>query len=208
MPEHSQSHVPQPPHLSRIQLRLADARLPEREEDTHAAVALILAGEAADLSLCLIRRAEHEADRWSGHVALPGGRLDPIDRNSKDAAIRETREEVGLSLDHAPYLGWLGAQRINRNGIPGDRKLAPHVFHLSEELEPLTPNYEVAEAFWVPLRHLLDPRNVGYRPTPRDGGMFDSPAVIYQGHPIWGLTYRILTIFFERMELRIARPEP
>jgi 8-oxo-dGTP pyrophosphatase MutT (NUDIX family) len=206
MPE--RSHVPHPPHLSRIQLGLAGARLPEQEEDTHAAVALVLAGQAADLSLCLIRRAEHEADRWSGHVALPGGRVDPVDRNSKDAAIRETREEVGLSLDHSPYLGWLGALRINRNGIPGDRKLAPHVFHLGEELAPLTPNYEVAEAFWVPLRHLLDPRNVGYRPTPRDGGMFDSPAVIYQGHPIWGLTYRILTIFFERMELRIARPDP
>ena len=58
------------------------------------------------------------------------------------------------------------------------------------------------------LGHLLDPRNAGYRPTPRDGAIYDSPAVLYRGHPIWGLTYRVLTVFFERLQLQIARPAP
>ena len=208
MSEHSHSHAPRPPHLSQIQLRLAHARLPDGEEDTHAAVALVLAGHAADLRLCLIRRAEHEADRWSGHVALPGGRVDPVDRNSKDAAIRETREEVGLWLDRSAYLGPLGAQPIYRDGKPGELSLSSHVFHLGDELAPFTPNEEVAEAFWVPLRHLLDPRNAGYRPNTRDGVTYDNPAVLYQGRHIWGLTYRVLTLFFERIELQIARPMP
>lgn len=208
MRTHPHPRAPNPPDLSHIQFSLAGTRLPDREENAHAAVALVLAGEAAELSLCLILRAEHESDRWSGHVALPGGRVDPIDLNSREAAIRETREEVGLRLERSPYLGSLGAQRINRNGIPGDRSLAPHVFHLGDALEPFTPNYEVAEAFWVPLRHLLDPHNAGYRPTSRDGVTYDSPAVLYQGHHIWGLTYRVLTVFFERMQLQIARPEP
>jgi 8-oxo-dGTP pyrophosphatase MutT (NUDIX family) len=198
--------APIPPDLSYIRRSLAGTRFPGREENAHAAVALVLAGEAADLCVCLIRRAEHGPDRWSGHVALPGGRVDPIDLGSREAAIRETREEVGLRLERSPYLGSLGVQRINRNGMPGDRTLCPHVFYLGEVLEPFTPNYEVAEAFWVPLRHLLDPRNAGYRPTPRDGATYDSPAVLYQGHPIWGLTYRVLTVFFERMQLQIARP--
>ena len=196
--------LPLPPDLGYIRRSLAVAPLPEREGDTHAAVALVLAGEAADLCLCLIRRAEHESDRWSGHVALPGGRVDPIDLGPREAAIRETREEVGLRLERSAYLGSLGAQRINR--IPGDRTLSPHVFHLGQALEQFTPNYEVAEAFWVPLRHLLDPRNAVYRPTSRDGVTYDSPAVLYQGHHIWGLTYRVLTVFFERMQLQIARP--
>jgi len=33
------------------------------------------------------------------------------------------------------------------------------------------------------------------------------PAVLFQGHYIWGLTYRLLTMFFERMQLRIAQPD-
>ena len=30
---------------------------------------------------------------------------------------------------------------------------------------------------------------------------------VKQGHYIWGLTYRVLTMFFEQMQLRIARPD-
>jgi 8-oxo-dGTP pyrophosphatase MutT (NUDIX family) len=169
-------------------------------------VALVLAGEAADLSVCLIRRAERESDRWSGHVALPGGRVDPVDSSPREAAIRETREEIGMRLERSSYLGSLGAQPISRNGKPGDISLSSYVFYAGEVLEQFTPNDEVAEAFWVPLRHLLDPRNAGFTPTSRDGVAYDSPAVIYEGHHIWGLTYRVLTAFFDRMELRIARP--
>jgi 8-oxo-dGTP pyrophosphatase MutT (NUDIX family) len=141
-------------------------------------------------------------------MALPGGRVNAIDLSPREAAIRETREEVGLGLERSPCLGSLGAQHIHRNGRPSDMLLSSYVFHLGEALEQFTPNDEVAEAFWVPLKHLLDPRNAGYRPTSRDGVTYDSPAVLYQGHHIWGLTYRILTVFFERMQLRIARPVP
>jgi 8-oxo-dGTP pyrophosphatase MutT (NUDIX family) len=197
---------PIPPDLSHIRTRLAGTLLPDEELDAHAAVALVLAGEAADLSVCLIRRAEHESDRWSGHVALPGGRVDPVDLGPLEAAIRETREEVGLRLERVHCLGSLGAQPINRNGRPSELSLSPYVFYLGDTLEQFTPNYEVAEAFWVPLRHLLDPRNAGHRPTPRDGLTYHSPAVLYQGHPIWGLTYRVLGAFFECIQLQIARP--
>ncbi len=84
--------------------------------------------------------------------------------------------------------------------------LASFVFHLGETLEPLTPSDEVAEAFWVPLGHLLDPRNAAHRPTLRDGVTIEQPAVLYGDRYIWGLTYRVLTRFFERTQLRIARP--
>jgi 8-oxo-dGTP pyrophosphatase MutT (NUDIX family) len=200
--------APIPPDLSYIRRSLTGTWLTDREGNTQAAVALVLAGEAADLSVCLIRRAEHELDSWSGHMALPGGRVNAIDLSPREAAIRETREEVGLGLERSPCLGSLGAQHIHRNGRPSDMLLSSYVFHLGEALEQFTPNDEVAEAFWVPLKHLLDPRNAGYRSTSRDGVTYDSPAVLYQGHHIWGLTYRILTVFFERMQLRIARPVP
>ena len=198
------------PDLGHIRRSLEEAGHPEQKVKPHAAVALVLAGAATDLSLCLIRRAEHELDRWSGHVALPGGRVDPNDPSTREAAIRETREEVGLLLERAPYLGTLGEMPINnRRGEPSELSLSAHVFHLGDALQPFAPDYaEVAEAFWVPLHHLLDARNAAYRPTSRDGVSYDSPSVLYQGHHIWGLTYRILTLFFERMQRQIARPAP
>jgi 8-oxo-dGTP pyrophosphatase MutT (NUDIX family) len=196
------------PDLERIRRALSGTQLPDRQpEGKQAAVALVLAGHAADLHVCLILRAEHAPDRWSGHMALPGGRVDAGDASARAGAIRETREEVGLWLDRVPYLGSLESLPVTAGGKPTGISLDSFVFHLGDMLEPFTPSDEVAEAFWVPLRHLLDPRNAGSRPTVRDGLTQSRPAVLFQGHYIWGLTYRVLTMFFERMQLRIAQPD-
>lgn len=205
---HPHRAAPMSPGLERIRLALAGTELPDpKPAGKQAAVALVLAGEAADLHLCLIRRAEHEPDRWSGHMALPGGRVEANDPSIRAAAIRETREEVGLRLDRAPYLGALETMPVSAAGQRTGMSLSSFVFHFGGMLERFTLSDEVAEAFWVPLRHLLDPRNATRRPTLRDGVPLDRPAVEYQGHYIWGLTYRVLTVFFEQMQLRIARPD-
>lgn len=205
---HPRRAAPMSPDLERIRRALAGPELPDRTPaGKQAAVALVLAGETADLHVCLIRRAEHEPDRWSGHMALPGGRVDVRDPSIRAAAIRETREEVGLRLDRVPYLGTLDTMPVSAAGQPTGMSLSSFVFHLGDMLERFTLSEEVAEAFWVPLRYMLDPSNAARRPTLRDGVPLDRPAVVYQGHYIWGLTYRVLTMFFEQMQLRIARPD-
>jgi 8-oxo-dGTP pyrophosphatase MutT (NUDIX family) len=51
-----------------------------------------------DPEALFIKRAARAGDRWTSHVALPGGRRDPEDEDDKAAAIRETSEEVGLDV--------------------------------------------------------------------------------------------------------------
>lgn len=45
-----------------------------------------------------IKRASRAGDRWTGHVALPGGKRDPEDEDDCAAAIREAWEEIGWDL--------------------------------------------------------------------------------------------------------------
>lgn len=54
-----------------------------------------------------IKRAARIGDRWTSHVALPGGKRDPEDENDKAAAVRETLEEIGLDVTspNALYIG-------------------------------------------------------------------------------------------------------
>lgn len=63
--------------------------------------------QRGDPEVLFIKRASRVGDRWTGHVALPGGKRDPEDVEDKATAIRETREEIGLDLDkeEAIYVG-------------------------------------------------------------------------------------------------------
>ena len=51
-----------------------------------------------DPEVLFIKRAARKGDRWTSHVALPGGRRDPEDADDQAAAVRETIEEVGIDL--------------------------------------------------------------------------------------------------------------
>lgn len=69
--------------------------------------------EHGDPEALFIKRASRVGDRWTGHVALPGGKRDPGDVNDKAAAIREASEEIGFDLatDDCIYVGNL-AERV------------------------------------------------------------------------------------------------
>src|SRR6185503_17634978 len=61
-----------------------------------AVVALVLREGLEGPELLVIKRSEAEHDHWSGHMALPGGRVEPEDESLLATAARETFEEVGL----------------------------------------------------------------------------------------------------------------
>jgi 8-oxo-dGTP pyrophosphatase MutT (NUDIX family) len=196
--------LPVPFHIDQIRESLSRHQpqlVTPEPRNSAAAVALVLAGRQDDLSLCFIRRAEHPLDPWSGHMALPGGRWDPTDPHPRAAAERETLEEVGLSLDDPHWLGPLSDVLV-RLGGGDDRRmiLSSFVYYLGEELAPFAPNHEVAEAFWIPLGYLWDARNMGSLEWERDGKSLLYPAIRFRDSSIWGLTFRVLTLFSDVLD--------
>lgn len=162
-----------------------------------AAVAIVLAGEPHELELCLIRRAERTGDPWSGHVALPGGRIHVEDDSARAAAERETLEEVGLHLGAQRHLGALDELPLGRD--PSTRAvLSPFVWHVGDPRPVLRPDpREVAHAAWVPLRELWDARNETTIDWPWRGETLRFPGIRWDGSVLWGLTLRVLGRFGE-----------
>ena len=170
-------------------------------------MALALAGSEDRLSLCFIRRAEAPGDRWSGQMAFPGGRSEPHDRRATVTAMRETREEVGLELAEEQLLGGLSEVDVHHRGKELGMVLSGFVFYLGAELRPLTPNEEVAEAYWIDVDHLWNPANVTSLEWRREPAapLATFPGIRYRDQIIWGLTFRILTTLAEVLDRPLPR---
>lgn len=165
------------------------------EVDAHrkAAVAAILRQAGEDVDVLLIRRAEHPRDPWSGHMACPGGRVDPGDATPLAAAMRETREEVGLDLERdARLLGRLSDAVTFRRAVDVPAAIVPFVFEL-RGAPPLAINHEVQEALWVPWSFLADRRNCSAFLWRRRGIPIPMPCYRFDGRVIWGLTLGMLS---------------
>ncbi len=175
------------------------AARPSREAITPAtaAVAAVL---TTDLDLLLIVRAQHERDPWSGHVSFPGGRVDPTDAGPLEAAMRETREEVGLALEPGMLVGALD-DLTAVGGRPG-LVVRPYVFVFPRPLPTLVPNGEVAETVLVPLPTLLADTHRSTMTWQRDGVTATLPAVAIGPHRLWGMTLRMVDDLLDRIDGR------
>lgn len=161
-----------------------------------SAVAVLLRDGSRGLEALMIRRAERAGDRWSGHMAFPGGVKASSDRNTLAAAARETHEEIGLQVEkHASLHGRLSdVGTVPHLGQRRPMVVTPYVFGL-HSLPPLRLNEEVADVLWVPLTFIADHGN-------RERMVWcdlELPCYFFEGQRIWGLSLMMLDELVEQL---------
>lgn len=174
----------------------AAARLERRPEHREAAVALLVRPRE-QLELLLIKRAERELDPWSGHIALPGGRSSAGDADLIDTAVRETEEEIGVTLGRdGQLLGRLDEVAPSSPRLP-PIVICPFMFAVPDQTEATPDPHEVDTTLWVPLAALRDDGAVTETLVELQDGHRSFPSLRFGEHVVWGLTHRILTQFLE-----------
>ena len=166
------------------------------EADIGAAVLIPLYQLDGELHVVLTKRTMQMSTQ-KGHIAFPGGRREPGDRDLLATALRESLEEIGLDPHHVEIFGRVddfstrdGAILIA--GFVGliDPAALPYAWRPAER--------EVAEILEVPLRHLLDPRNVIVaKPRELNGRMWPDETFLFRGHRVFGATARALRHFLD-----------
>ncbi len=179
--------------ISRHLLRQRPHRISE-PDTIEAAVALVLVErDASGPELLLIKRAEHKHDPWSGQMALPGGRREPLDENLLQTARRETLEETGIQLEAAELLGELDDLHPRTRVLP-PIVVRPFVFGLRYRPE-VRLSEEVNLHLWVTLNGL---KTAGRKSViSHRGQTLEVPSYVVGDHVVWGMTERIIKPIIE-----------
>lgn len=164
-------------------------------EHRRAAILLALRARAdGEPELLMIKRAEAEGDPWSGHIACPGGRMEPDDRDLAVTAVRETLEETGIDIARdGRLLGRLDDLSPRTAYLP-PIVIRPYLALVRTNVE-IVSSVEVAEAFWVPIAALRTVNAWGTG-TVLVRGREQRVSVFQHGeYVVWGLTERVLRQF-------------
>jgi 8-oxo-dGTP pyrophosphatase MutT (NUDIX family) len=148
--------------------------------------------------LLFIRRTEDDNDRHAGQVAFPGGRLEELDSNPIETALRESKEEVGLRPEHVAILGCLHRLRTVSNYLVTP-VIGTFPWPYPLRLAPM----EVSRAFLIPYPWLKDPGNhrLNYRGTPFGPNTVEVIHFTpYDGELLWGVSARIVINLVQAMK--------
>ena len=157
-----------------------------------AAVLLPIVDRPNGLSVLLTLRAS-ELRAHSGQVAFPGGKIDQGE-TPREAALRETREEIGLEARFVEPLGWLDPY-LTGTGF----RIAPLVALIDPSFALHVNKLEVDEVFETPFAFLMDVANHRLEEREWEGRRRKYYAMPYRGRYIWGATAGILRNLYEKL---------
>ena len=144
-----------------------------------------------ELHIVLTKRTTH-VSMQQGHIAFPGGGREPGDADLLATALRESQEEIGLDPRDVEVFGriddfWTRQGTMFVAGYAGliDPAASPYQWKPQAR--------EVAAMLEVPLRHLLDSRNVIVaEPRPMHGRIWPNETFVFGEHRVFGATARTL----------------
>ena len=121
----------------------------------------------------------------AGEISFPGGKLDSDDSDLLDTALRETSEEIGLTISPNQVVGQLEPVITLNSGF----KILPFVAVVNE-IPSLSPNREVEKIFHMPLDSLL--KTMAHDPDPSHNIIQEMFTFEFEDKIVWGASARIL----------------
>jgi 8-oxo-dGTP pyrophosphatase MutT (NUDIX family) len=170
-----------------------DVTLPPNRKLRDAGVLIALLDDPDGLRLVLTKR-NSALKHHPGQIAFPGGKVDPGDDGPVGAALRESREEIGLDPANVKILGALAPHETVTSF-----NVTPVVGRVLRPFTPVPEAGEVDEVFTVPFAHVTDPANYQIQSRLWRGSKRSYFVVPYGPYYIWGATARILRALADRM---------
>ena len=151
-------------------------------ENKLASVLVVIYGKSPNV---LMTEKPKHMKFHAGEISFPGGKLDSMDSNLLETALRETREEIGLTLGEDQVIGQLNPVITINSGFT----ILPFV-SVVDEIPLLSANAEVEEIFHIPLEPFL--KTMANDPDPSHNVIQEMFTFEFQGKIVWGASARVL----------------
>ena len=121
----------------------------------------------------------------AGEISFPGGKLDSMDSDLLQTALRETSEEIGLTISKDQVIGQLEPVVTLNSGF----LILPFI-SVIDTIPTLSANCEVEKIFHIPLKSFL--KTESKDPDPSHNIIQEMYTFEYQNQIVWGASARIL----------------
>jgi len=149
-----------------------------------AVLVAIVEGDYQDdgLKILLTKRASH-LRHHPDQVSFPGGKVEKSDKSLVATALREAKEEIGLSADQVNILGELPPYQV----ISGFQ-VTPIIAMINNKQKFQLDKNEVSEIFQVPLQHFFSTSTQHTISALYNGTPHNVHFMPYKHYNIWGAT--------------------
>ena len=156
--------------------------LVNNNETKLASVLIIIFAESPKI---LMIKKPITMNHHGGEIAFPGGKISDEDNDLLDTALRETKEETGITVEREKIIGQLEPVTTLNSGFT----ILPFVCIL-DKIENLMPNSEVDEFLEIPLITFLE--TLANDSDPEHNSIQEMYTFTFEDHLIWGASARML----------------
>ena len=154
-----------------------------------SAVLALLYPNQNSLHLLLTKRQEY-VGAHSGQISFPGGKKEVHDSNLLETALRETKEETGISSNKIELIGALTPVYIPVSNF----MVQPYLAFVNELPQLILNTREVRETIHVPIQLLMqEETRIQTKIIASSSMTLDVPAFYFDPHIIWGATAMMIS---------------
>jgi len=135
--------------------------------------------------IILMTKKARTLKQHGGEISFPGGKWQGNDDDLLETAIRETNEELSLSINRNQICGQLD----NVTTLNSKYTITPFI-SIIDKIPTLKPNSEVESVLHIPLFSFLE--TISNDTNPEHNSIKEMYTLTFEKHIVWGASARML----------------